>query len=321
MTSIKEKINAFITTTFITSLSFLTIGCGQDENENSDEEQSNVEPTDDFELKSTIFKPEYKNVSTGLSEGSVMGTWRRKQYGYEEVYQFNSDGTMVEDSVYVDPLADDGSTWTGFWAIDGNLLSMETFLDEEYEEYGEVVKSLETVRVVTNTAIVDNALYFDVLVRTSGDTSGLDGTWASYLRVSEDYELNGKYIYSESYDDYASLVFEISGDKAKIVYESHFEDEYSDNGDYRDVKVEGSASLRVEGDEIYLTIDELSEGHLDLDDLDDGGLCNVYWDDDLDEGDEDGEYLLGYLASDNVIVPSGWDTYSITDLAFTKDDE
>ena len=116
---------------------------------------------------------------------NLVGTWEwalvegayAEDSAEAKMYEFAADGSVI----YTRWVPDDGSSmvtyiYYGTWFLDGNLLTVTLEDSEDYvNEAGESCSYGEIITEWTNIAIVDGSLYFDVIARTSGSGSPLDG--------------------------------------------------------------------------------------------------------------------------------------------------
>jgi hypothetical protein len=309
MPSNHKKMHTFFLAILIPLSTAVLSGCAHDEEGSTDEgtdTESGSQPGhgDDFEMEvnSTVFKEEYKDVPTGLSAQSILGTWLLKKDAseYEEALIFNNDDTVMSKWSY----GTDIEHLEGSWSVEGHLLSQD-FYEDSYEDDDE---KLSWHKLISSSAIVDNTLYLDVLVKVSDGANGIDGSWAYFVRKLEEWEEDGE---TASYDEYGTMVLEISGETLSIVHETRLYDHESILGGYKDEKVEKSGTVRTDGNEVYYTFDEMKEGEpfvcqiwnwIGSNSLGKISIKLVGYDDppDVDTG-----CLLGYLVSDNIIVLTG----------------
>jgi hypothetical protein len=334
---VQKKRTAIFYSVLVTTLSATCLtGCDKKENSADEEndggignendtstEGNNNNETDNqederFTSLSTLFKEEYKDVSTGLSRDAIIGSWRMEG-DFDEVWQFNEDGTMIEY------WSDDGWRYDDTWAIEGNLLATRYIDEYEHEnDDGDIVKSKETSVEVCNSAIVDDRFYYDVMVKVSGAKDSLDGKWVSYFRDIGKDEEGGEI---KSRDEYGSAVFDIDGDQFSFVFETRYYDDESDSdeeGRYYDKNVEGSGIVRTDGEKVYYTVDEKTGWEGDMYQLwfwIGSNGANPWWYeiDEEEYRDENTEYMLGHFVSANVIVLVSDYDEPLEDLAYVRD--
>jgi hypothetical protein len=284
------------------------------ENEETDWGNEEAPKESEIETKSTVFKDEYKDIPTGLSPAAVVGSWYKIFNDDEddlEIWTFNPDGSLLNEWTYFK------EQYEGFWEVDGNIIAREDFLEEEYEnDDGEIVWFKQKEKSISTAAVIDDMIYFDVMILVSDNASGPDGTWAYYLGIVEEEDDDGEV---DNYDEYGAFIFEIEGDRFTFVYETEFYD-YDIEG-HREATIEGGGSIRVDGDRVYYKIEEESEGDFALYETNEGpagiydGSSIAY----IDEGgDENKEELLGIIASDTVLVLGGNLDDTLEDIGHKK---